>query len=359
MANRGESSMSFIFNGQTHDKGSQTYHRLEIAPMLDGNALHLPVHVIIGDVAGPVLGLFANIHGTEYYQNRILRNLASETKLDELSGTLLIAPVANPYSFSHMSRQTPNPPEETVDFANLNRVFPGKRSVPLFGSMDPNDVSLTMKIAAKISDEIVPKCTHIMDYHGQMRGMALKKMLFNLDPQSQEMARIFGLGILHDPPGNISSGTFMPMTRYAGTLRIPSVVPEIGGGGHGEKFEGECERIGVKGTRNVMKHLGMIEGEPELPENQFYFVHAPHVRSTVGGYFVSDMEAADVGIGKEPREVSKGEVLGTVYSPYTFEELEQIKSPCDGIIYACRVSGLVNPQSELLAVADYRESKWI
>ena len=151
----------------------------------------------------------------------------------------------------------------------------------------------------------------------------------------------------------------MPMTSYAGALGIPSAVPEIGGGGHGEAFEAECERVGVKGTLNVMKHLGMLEGLPELPEKQFYFVHAPHVRATVGGYFVSDMEASDVGIGKPPREVSEGEVLGTIYNPYSFEELEQIKSPCDGLIYACRVSGLVNPQSEVLAVADYRDSKWI
>jgi predicted deacylase len=258
-----------------------------------------------------------------------------------------------------MTRNTPDPPEETVDFSNMNRVFPGKRTTPLFGSMNPTDVSLTMRIAASISDELVPKCSHILDYHGQMRGMALNKMLFNLDPPSKEMARVFGLGILHDPPGSIGNSTFMPMTTYAGTLGIPSAVPEIGGGGHGEAFESECERVGVRGTLNVMKYLNMLEGETELPDKQFYFVHAPHVRATVGGYFVSDMEASDVGIGKAPREVSEGEVLGTVYNPYSFEELEQIKSPCDGLIYACRVSGLVNPQSEVLAVADYRDSKWI
>jgi predicted deacylase len=351
--------MSFDFNDQSLEKGSRSYHKLEIASMLDGNHLYIATHVIRGEKDGPVLGLFANIHGTEYYQARILKTIATETKTEELSGTLVVVPVANPYSFSHMSRTTPNPPEETVDFSNLNRVFPGKRTVPLFGSMDPNDVSLTMKIAAKISDEIVPKCTHIMDYHGQMRGMSLKKMLFNLDPMSKEMARVFGLGLLHDPPGTVGSSTLMPMTTYAGTLGIPSAVPELGGGGHGEKYEGLCEKIGVEGTRNVMKYLGMIEGDPELPEKQFHFVHAPHVRSSVGGYFVTDMEAEDVGVGRPSREVSKGEVLGTVYSPYTFKELEQVKSPCDGLIYACRVSGLVNPQSELLAVADYQDSKWI
>ena len=351
--------MTFDFYGQSIEKGTRSYHKLEIAPMLDGNQLYVAAHVIRGENDGPVLGLFANIHGTEYYQNRILKTIATETRTDELNGTLIVVPVANPYSFSHMSRTTPNPPEETVDFSNMNRVFPGKRLTPLFGSMDPNDVSLTMKIAAKISDEIVPKCTHIMDYHGQMRGMSLKKMLFNLDEESKEMARVFGIGLLHDPPGAIGGGAFMPMTSYAGTLGIPSTVPEIGGGGHGEAYEGLCEKIGVDGTRNVMKHIGMLDGEPELPEKQFHFVHAPHVRSTTGGYFVTDMEAEDVGVGKPSREVSKGEVLGTVYSPYTFNELEQIKSPCDGLIYACRVSGLVNPQSEILAVADYRDSKWI
>jgi len=343
----------------TTELGTKSYHTLEIVQMLDGNMLYIPVHVIRGLEDGPTLGLYANIHGTEYYQNRIIRTVVNKLQPDELKGTIIAVPVANPYSFAHMTRTTPNPPEETVDFSNMNRVFPGKRTKPLFGSMNPTDVSLTMRIAAMISDELVPKCRHILDYHGQMRGMALNKMLFNLDPESKEMARVFGLGILHDPPGSIGSGAFMPMTSYAGTLGIPSVVPEIGGGGHGERFEAECERVGVRGTLNVMKHLGMLEGEPDLPEKQFYFVHAPHVRATVGGYFVSDMEASDVGIGRAPREVSEGEVLGTVYNPYSFEELEQIKSPCDGLIYVCRVSGLVNPQSEVLAVADYRDSKWI
>jgi len=48
-----------------------------------------------------------------------------------------------------------------------------------------------------------------------------------------------------------------------------------------------------------------------------------------------------------------------VYSHYTLKELEQIKAPCDGLIYACRVSGPVEPQNEILAVADYQGSKWI
>ena len=352
--------MPFLINGNTVQRGAKGYTQIKIAPMLDGNEIGIPVHILHGEKSGPTLGLFAGIHGSEYYQNRVIRRIVSETKPSKLRGTVVAVPVANPYAFSHTSRQTPLPNEETVDFANLNRVFPGRRLTPLFGSMVSTDVSLTMRMAQVISDHLVKRCTHILDFHGQMKGMALRKMLFNLDSKSREMAKIFGLGTLHDPPGSVSTNsTLMPMTDYAATLGIPAIVPELGGGGHGESFEKACEDICVLGTRNVMMYLGMIEGTPTVSKRQFYFVKAPHVRSTHGGYLVTDLEARDVGIGREPREVSKGENLGVVYSPYSFEELEIVRAPCDGLIYACRVSGLVEPYSEVLAVADFEGSKWI
>jgi predicted deacylase len=352
--------MPFLINRNTVQRGSKGYTRIKIAPMLDGNEISVPVHIVHGEKPGPVLGLFAGIHGSEYYQNRVIRRIVCETKPDKLIGTVVAVPVANPYAFSHASRQTPLPNEETVDFANLNRVFPGKRLAPLFGSMVFTDVSLTMRIAQVITDHIVKRCTHIIDFHGQMKGMALRKMLFNLNEKSMKIAKEFGLGVLHDPADSVSSNsTLMPMTDYAGTLGIPAIIPELGGGGHGESFEKTCEDICVHGTRNIMIHLGMIEGTPSVPEIQFYFVNAPHVRSMHGGYLVTDLEAWDVGVSKEPREVRKGERLGVVYGPYSFEELEIVRAPCDGLIYACRVSGLVEPYSEILAVADFEGSKWI
>ncbi|MBD3205133.1 hypothetical protein GF319_02170 [Candidatus Bathyarchaeota archaeon] len=351
--------MSFIFNQHEVIPGEKDYRSLDVAEMLDGSTLRIPVHIVNGIQSGPVLGIFACIHGSEYYQNRVIKRIVKDIDPLELSGTILAVPVANPYAFRNMSRETPNPPEETVDFANMNRVFPGKRSSPLFGSMESTDISLTMKMASVLSEQIISKCTHIMDYHGQMRGMSLKKMLFNLDPESREMARFFRLGILHDPPGSLSKGNLMPMTDYAGKHGIKCIVPEVGGGGHGEKFEKACEDIAFDGTWNIMKHLNMIDCEPRIASEQFYFRNAPHVRSTKAGYLVTDMSPWDVGIAKEPREVKKGEVLGTIYSPYSLEEIEKIRSPCDGLIYACRVSGVVEPQSEILAVADFEGSKWI
>ena len=48
-----------------------------------------------------------------------------------------------------------------------------------------------MRMAQVITDHLVKRCTHILDFHGQMKGMALRKMLFNLDEKSREMAKIF------------------------------------------------------------------------------------------------------------------------------------------------------------------------
>ena len=67
----------------------------------------------------------------------------------------------------------------------------------------------------------------------------------------------------------------------------------------------------------------------------------------------------DVGVGRPTREVENGEALGTVYNPYTLEEEEQLKAPVDGLLYACRVSGPIDPPWEAFAVANFEGSKWI
>jgi len=43
----------------------------------------------------------------------------------------------------------------------------------------------------------------------------------------------------------------------------------------------------------------------------------------------------------------------------TFTSFCTTLSPVDGLLYACRASGLVEAQSEVLAVADFEDSKWI
>jgi len=314
--------MSFKIYGENIEPGTRRFLRMKIARMLNGGNLSIPLHVIRGE-EGPVLGLVSSNHGAEYYHNRTVRRIVNETDPSEVKGTILAIPVANPLA---------------------------------------TDISLTMKMAATITENFVRRCDYILDFHGHGRGGALKKMLYNGVNGAAELAHVFGLGIIHDPitaSGGEWKGAYMPMTSYSGSIGIPGMAPEIGGASHSEPFEKECERLGVQGVRNVMAHLKMTEHEIVLPEKQFYFRRAPHVRATNGGYLVSNMVPEDVGIGRPTREVSKGEVLGTVYDPYTLEELEQLKAPVDGLLYMCQISGLIEAQGGGIAVADFEDSKWI
>jgi len=347
--------------GKEIENCDKYFIRLKVAELLNGCELTIPLHVIKGKKEGPVLGLFAAVHGAEYYHNRIIRRIVNETDPEEINGMILAVPVANPLAFSHRSRNTPNPPETSVDFANLNRVFPGKRLVPLFGSIEPTDVSLTMKMAAIIADEVIQKCNYVIDFHGNFQGIAQKKMLYNNTKESFELARIFGLGIIHDTisASDAVRSQYSGLTGYAEKIGIPGICPEIGGCGFGESFEKKCEGMGVQGIRNVMIHLKMFEGEIKLPNKQFYYRNCPHIRAIYGGYLESKMEPEGIGVGKPTREVKKGEVLGKFYNPYTFKEVEQLKAPVDGLLNYIRISGIVDVQNEIYAVADFNGSKWI
>ena len=57
--------------------------------------------------------------------------------------------------------------------------------------------------------------------------------------------------------------------------------------------------------------------------------------------------------------MKKGEVLGTIYDPYTLEDLEVLKAPADGMLYMAQVSGPIEAQGGGIAVGDFDESKWI
>src|SRR5205823_2944084 len=79
---------------------------------------------------------------------------------------------------------------------------------------------------------------------------------------------------------------------------------------------------GVRGVTNVMKQLGMLQGEVERPPQQTIVTEMAVVRPRFGG-----MLHPDIGLDQLGTEVRGGVLLGHIVSPYTFETLEEIRSP--------------------------------
>lgn len=352
----------FRFADVAVSAGTQAFTRLQVAPLLLGAPLTLPVHIVHGKKPGPVLGLMSGVHGAEYLPMRCVREAVLKLDAGTLCGTVLALPVANPVSFMQNSRITH---EDDIDFGNLNRVFPGRRHQAVFGAgtADPTDRTLTEMMASVIVEQYFPPLNHLLDFHTHFRQCAVMKVIQKTGAATEQdeigagMCQAFGLGLIHETETGVGTAT-----GYASQMGISTCVPEVGGVALTEPFQTRCVDICVEGIFNVMRHLNMLPGEPTR-KRQLLFHRVPHPRPTVAGYLVTNYDPetlldyrrqGDVGIPLE-----EGDVLGTVFDPHTFETLETIHAPVDGILYMARRSGPIEAGGHAYALADYEGSRWI
>ena len=278
---------------------TRTYRPIRVATLASGTELILPLHDIAGDRSGPTLGISAAIHGEEAVGVEIVYRFLMETDLSDLAGRLLVLPVANPFSYAGITRNTP------IDMTNLNRIFPGNR-----------DGMLTEQLAARMVDEFLTKLDVYVDLHA---GGAYPTVDYVYIINDEPLSRAFGSRLLYRPQETLS-GTSISVTRER---QIRSVVVELGGG---DVDQGAYVRRGVEGLRNVLRSLQMLPGATAAPPRQIVLREIAVIRPHQGGLLLP--EVTEMG-----GEVRGGTVLGRIVSPYSFEELEVIRAPFDrGIV---------------------------
>src|SRR4051794_11472753 len=252
--------------------------RVPVATIANGHTLELVTHTIRGGAGdGPRLGLIAGIHGDEPLGVETIRRFVAELDPASFSGSLFVLPVANPYAFQALTRNT------TLDMSNLNRIFPG----------DP-DGMLTDQLAHAIVQQIVPNSDYLIDFHS---GGNLATVDYVYLHDDLGLAEAFGCEILfHGPsfPGSLG--------YHAREHGVPTVVSELGGG---QQLNEHYVQKGLRGIRNVMKKLRMLPGEPERPERQVVVNELIVPRPPPGGLMLWEVGPSRLG---EP--VAKGTVLG-------------------------------------------------
>lgn len=331
-----------------------------IGTSLTGSPLRLPLHVIRGARDGPTLAVNAVIHGGEHFPLQILWEALPGLDPAELRGTILAVPVANPVGFAANTRVIV---EDDIDFGNVNRVFPGRREQAAFGSgeADPTDRSLAERIADALTTTLLERADFALDMHCHQEGIGLVKCIQgrNLSGRSAEwapkMCKAWNLGIIHEYTyrGNTFSG-------QAEERGIPSCVAEIGTGASASAaLERDLARRGAEGFRNLLRVLEMLPGQPTFMERQLLFGHGPHIRPSNGGYLISELDPTSLfENGRFGVSVERGQLLGRVFDPYRLELIEELRSPCDGLLYMARRSGPVEISSHAYAVADTADGRW-
>lgn len=321
-----------------------------VTTRLDGSELRIPVHIVKGDRDGPTLTLVSTQHGAEWFSIEMIRRVLADAMPKALRGRVIGIPVANPIALEQFKRMTPDESDEP----DLNRVWPGGQTW------------VTEQIAAALDKAVLRETNYLMDFHPGPWGAALATIGYGADlpdPKvtrtSLEMAIAFGhpslraLKMMGQFPGPRS------IAGYAGSvLNIPNLGPCLGGLGFGPDVEREWLDQNVRGVQNVMRHIGMLEGElTGLTSRYFHFGSRGHrVVPRTGGYL-----RAGYGPDSLMTEVKRGTVLGSVTSPHTFKEQEQLVAPADGVLFGVARDYMVRPGdwAYFLAETGRPDTAWV
>ena len=246
-------------------------------------------------------GISASIHGNESVGTEVVLDLYRALQTVPIRGRIVLLPVANPRAYAKNRRFTP------IDELNLNREFPG----------DPNG-SYTQQLAAAITREFLEKIDIHIDLHsGTDRPTVDYVYIWN----DEALSRSFGSSVLYRPQPSREGTSFSGTTTTVTIQRrnIPAVVVELGGGIVDQRPYAER---GLKGVLNMLRHLLVIEGSPTPPPRQTVVAAIKTIRPTRAGLLET--------LAPPLRElITKGQLLGRVVSPYTFEVLEEITTPYD------------------------------
>ena len=295
--------------------GSRDSFALPVMHLPDGNDLWLPVLAAAGQADGPTLAVLAGVHGDEYEGIRAIPQIFRALDLAQLRGRLIMAPVCNIPAYRTATRSSP------IDGLNLARVFPGDARG-----------TVTQRIAHVLTEQVIAPASLLIDLHSAGVAYSMPTLVgypYADTPHgraSRAAALAFGCDVMwaHLPDPSAGGRTI----SAAEALGIPWIYTEAAGGGRTLPEDVECYRTGVL---NVMRHLGMLPGQPMTRPLRCHLLGAGNtdapIRVDTSGYFVSEVDLLDT--------VTKGQVLGHVLD-FAGELLETISAHADGRVVMIR-----------------------
>jgi len=258
---------------------------LRVGESYSGMTVKVPVHVRRGLQEGPSVFVTAAVHGNEINGTGAIRELILDSSFRLLKGTLVLVPVVNILGFERHSRYLP-------DRRDLNRCFPGSASG-----------SLASRLARVVFNEIVGRCDYGIDLHtAAVRRTNFPTLRADVsNPAVHELATNFGGEIILDSRG--PRGT---LRRAASAAGCPTIVFEAG---EVSKVEPAIVQCGLRGIRNVLLRLGMIDGEWVAPLYHKVISRTKWVRAERGGFLQFHVAPGDI-VLKGDRLSSNTSLLG-------------------------------------------------
>jgi predicted deacylase len=300
---------------------------LHVASDLMG-PLTLTALTVRGVAPGPILLAVAGVHGDEYEGMEAIRQTFHALDPEQMMGTFIGIPVANPLAYAARSRATPL----QIDGLNLARVFPG----------DP-DGTLTRRLAHHLLafvDRLIGPDDLFIDLHSGSADVTFAPLigirdLSDIDQSmSEEAARHFGLSrlwLIPDSPG--------PFNAESARRGIPTLGTETTGRAGCDPADVATYTTGLHNLLAFKRIVHVTTPPPRYdgPPRQTIDLLAP-----AGGFFRTTMRLDD--------DVTAGALLGEIID-IAGEPIAQITAPADGIIWAWRTTPATHPGDLLGMIA--------
>ena len=305
-----EMQAPFTIGPVTAPAGSIASGQLDVPARAGEAGTTIPITIINGTSAGPVLALVAGTHGMEYVPIIALQKMRTAIDPKALRGAIVMVHVANMPSF--LGRTIYYSP---ADGQNLNRVFPGKA-----------DGTLSERIAHVITRDVITRATHVVDLHCGDGNESLRPYSYWIttgDPKvaaaGREMALAFGLGsIVIDDTRPTDPAASLYLSNTAITRGKPAITTETG-----EIARVDDESIGLiqRGVERLLVNLGMVMGGPPPHPPTTWIAQNEVLRAGVTGIFYGSVTRGQT--------IKKGAPVGHI-TDFHGQTIERIVAPFDG-----------------------------
>jgi predicted deacylase len=324
---------SFTIAGVTASPGEKANGAVAVNGLFaDGQPLELPFIIFNGGYDGPRLYIQLAQHPAETWGLEGVYNVFSSLDPEELSGVVTFS-LPNPVGFRFA---TYFPPQITHD---INRV----------GAGDPKGSLMERIVHSWWTNFVEEKADYVIDIHGvppetfvyyEAEGVS-PGVPVEVTEKSERMALLYGSRSVQKQVEAYGGGS-----SFRGACvdnGIPAIVPEV-------SMDGAA--ITERGIRNIMIDLGMIEGEIALPPVQYILKWVADrktaaVACDVGGCFIPKVGVGDV--------VKRGDEVGFMYSPRTFEVLETLTAHRDGYVSSIRNYPVKSAGESLMSILEILE----
>jgi len=313
--------------GRKVGSGNAETFQTKVSEYADGTPISLTVRLAAGSRDGPRMTILGLQHGDEYSGMEISNRLFDGLDTTELRGSVISIPVSNPLAFNAAERASP--PPMGYENLNMNRVWPG----------DPKGL-LMERIAAQVWEGAIKGSDFIIDLHEGGRAFMARYLHARGTPETERLVgakerqlyTLFGQGVPVLGGVNTRPSMIGSLAIQAGLAGIPTLSPELGGGG---RLWNDMVSTGVQGLRNVMIGLGIISGEPVGSKvEQLVSDGSSWPKTEHGGVMYNVCELGAV--------VERGALLG-VLRDTAGRVLEECRAPYRSVIFDTRYQPTIYP----------------